>query len=282
MRISLIIPTLNAVLNIERLLVSLWGQDVKPEEIIIIDSSSEDKTVETAERLGAKAIIIPRRDFNHGRTRNIAAMESKGDTLMFMTQDAMPYNKEFVRKLIVPLEVPDIAAAFGRQMPGPDASPLDAFLRKFNYPEESMVKGLDDIGQYGIKTFFFSNVCSAIKKDLFIKAGMFPEVRANEDMLIASKLILNNYRIAYVHDAMVIHSHDYSLPEQFIRYYSIGSSLRRNKWILKYAQAEGEGMRFIREQIGFVVKSRKYIWMPYMFLEYLIKYAGYRIGLIAG
>lgn len=282
MRISLIIPTLNAGLNIERLLTSLLEQDVQPEEIIIIDSSSEDKTVETAERLGAKVIIIPRRDFNHGRTRNIAAMESKGDTLMFMTQDAMPYNKEFIRKLIVPLEMPDIAAAFGRQMPGPDASPLDAFLREFNYPENSMVKGLDDAGRYGIKTFFFSNVCSAIKKDLFIKAGMFPDVRANEDMLIAAKLILNNYRIAYVHDAMVIHSHDYSLLEQFMRYYNIGSSLRRNKWILKYAQAEDEGMRFIREQIGFVVKSRKYIWMPYMFLEYLVKYAGYRIGLIAG
>ena len=282
MRISLIIPTVNAGLNIERLLTSLLEQDVQPEEVIVIDSSSEDNTVGTAERLGARTIVIPRHEFNHGGTRNMAAMSAKGDTLLFMTQDAMPYNKEFVRKLIVPLEMPDIAAAFGRQMPGPDASPLDAFLRKFNYPEKSMVKGLDDVGRYGVKTFFFSNVCSAIKKDLFIKAGMFPDVRANEDMLIAAKLILDNYKVAYVHDAMVIHSHDYSLPEQFMRYYNIGSSLRRNKWVLEYARVEDEGIRFIREQIGSVVRGRKYFWVPYIFLEYMAKYAGYKIGFIAG
>ena len=83
-----------------------------------------------------------------------------------------------------------------------------------------------------------------------MKVGMFPEsIRANEDMVISAKYLINGYKIAYVPDAMVFHSHGYSLLGQYRRYYNIGSSIRRNKWILDYTRAEGEGMKFIREQI---------------------------------
>jgi rhamnosyltransferase len=185
--------------------------------------------------------------------------------------------------LAAPLQMSDIAATYGRHIPMPGASPLEIFAREFSYPDTGSIKGIEDIKQYGIKTFRFSNVCSAIKKDLFLKAGMFPEgIRANEDMLMAAKLIINGYKVAYVPDAKVIHSHNYSLFQQLRRYYNIGSSLKNNSWILKYARAEGEGIRFIKEQLRFIFKTHRYIWIPYIFLESMTKYAGYRIGLIAG
>ena len=200
-----------------------------------------------------------------------------------MTQDALPLNDMLLRNLTTPLQMSDIAATFGRHIPRSEASPLEVFARQFNYPDTGSIKGIDDIKQYGIKTFFFSNVCSAIKKELFLKAGMFPEgIRANEDMLIAARLILRGYKVAYVPEAMVIHSHNYSLLKQFRRYYNIGSSLKNNSWILKYAQAEGEGIRFVKGQIRSVLKHRNYFWIPYIFLESLTKFAGYRIGLMAG
>jgi rhamnosyltransferase len=188
-----------------------------------------------------------------------------------------------LRALTTPLSEAGIAVTFGRHIPGPDASPLEIFARHFNYPDKSSIKGMNDIKDYGIKTFFSSNVCSAVRKDLFLKAGMFPQgVRANEDMLIAARLILQGYRVAYVPDARVIHSHNYSLLKQFSRYYNIGSSLKNNKWILDYARPEGEGMRFIKEQARFVIKQRRFFLIPYIFLESVTKYAGFRIGLIAG
>lgn len=282
MHISVIIPTLNSGLQVGKLLSALFVQNTLPAEVIIIDSSSEDDTVETARRMGAKTVVIPRHAFNHGTTRNIAAMEAKGDILLFMTQDAMPYDNTLITRLSAPLQDSEVAAAFGRHIPGPDASPLEIFSREFNYPDASSVKGIDDIPLLGIKTFFFSNVCSAIKKELFRKAGMFPEVRANEDMLIAARLILNNYKIAYCHEARVIHSHNYSFFRQFRRYYNIGSSIKDNRWILKYTKAEGEGIRFINKQLRFVIQRRRYSWIPYIFAESAAKYAGYRMGLLAG
>lgn len=283
MRISIIIPTLNAGPYMQQLLSALTSQDTKPSEIIIIDSSSEDNTVAIAKQLGAKTIVTPRHTFDHGKTRNMAAKEAEGDILVFMTQDALPKDKLLLTNLTAPLQLPDIAASYGRQIPRPGASPLEVFARQFNYPDVSIIKGIDDITHYGIKTFFFSNVCSAIKKDLFINMGMFPVgIRLNEDMIIAAKLIIKGYKTAYVPSATVFHSHNYSLLRQFIRYYNIGSSLRSNRWILRYARPEGEGVRFIREQVIFVLKQHRYPWIPYIFLEYMAKYAGYRIGLIAG
>ncbi len=283
MRISVIIPTLNAGADIGKLLSKLLSQDIKPLEIIIIDSSSEDNTVDIAKGLGAKTIVIPRRSFNHGKTRNTAAVEAKGDILVFVTQDALPMDNTLINRLTEPLKRPDIAAAYGRHIPKDDALPLEVFARHFNYPEIGVIKGMDDLKKYGIKTFFFSDVCSAIKTKSFFKVGMFSEgIKANEDMLIAAKLIVNGYKVAYVPEAKVIHSHNYSLLKQFRRYFNIGSSLKVNRWIFNYARPEGEGLRFIKEQIRFVVDQRRSFWIPYIFLESVTKYAGFKIGLIAG
>jgi rhamnosyltransferase len=283
MRISVIIPTLNAGASIGDMLSLLNAQDQPPHEIIVIDSSSADKTVATAKALGAKTSIIPRASFNHGKTRNQGALEASGDILVFMTQDALPIDNGLLSMLSRPLREKDIAATFGRQIPRHDASPLETFTRLFNYPDKGIVKGMEDVQRLGIKTFFISNACSSYRKDIFLQVGMFPEdVKANEDMLISARLITRGYKIAYVAEAKVIHSHNYSLAGQFVRYFRIGSSLRKNRWILNIARPEGEGLRFIKEQIQFVAGRKQYLWIPYIFLESVTKYAGFRIGLIAG
>lgn len=283
MNISVIIPTHNAGLDLQELLSRLAKQDVPPTEIIIIDSSSSDNTADIADKSGAFVMTIPKESFDHGRTRNTAAMKATGELLVFMTQDALPANASLLRLLTAPLKQGQIIAACGRHLPKEDASPLEVFARHFNYPAQGSVKGIEDIQKYGIKTFFFSNVCSAFRKDLFVKIGMFPErVRANEDMIIAARLILNGYRIAYIPEATILHSHNYSLLNQFRRYYNIGSSLRNNRWIFRYARPEGEGFEFIKKQLAYVLKQHNYRWVPYIFLEMIMKYAGYRTGLLAG
>ncbi|MBS1112894.1 MAG: glycosyl transferase, family 2 [Nitrospirae bacterium] len=283
MDISVVIPTLNAGRLIGQLLSSLLSQDMKPLEIIVIDSSSEDNTVDIARELGVNTMVIPRTTFNHGGTRNQAALTAAGDILVFMTQDAIPLNGSLLRELTAPLQEHDIAASYARQIPRPDAPLLEIFMRQFNYPEEGAVKSMHDLKQLGIKTFFSSNVCSSMKKELFMKVGMFPEtVRANEDMVITAKYIISGYKVAYVPEAMVIHSHNYSLFRQYLRYYNIGSSIRGNKWILDYAHAEGEGLKFFREQVQFVVKKHKFHLIPYIFFESIAKFLGFRMGLVTG
>lgn len=283
MQVSVIIPTLNAGPLLKALLSGLLAQDPAPSEIIIIDSSSKDNTRVIAQQCGARVILVPEKSFDHGRTRNRAAAEARGDILVFMTQDALPADTHLLASLTAPLRKPVVAAAYGRHLPRPDASPLEVFARRFNYPDTPCIKGREDIPRLGIKAFFFSNVCSAIKRGPFLEVGAFPEgIPLNEDMVLAAKLIGKGYQISYMPEAAVIHSHNTSLVQQFHRYYNIASSLRKNAWILEQARPEGEGARFLKEQVRFVLGQRKYVWLPYILLDSLAKYAGYRMGLLTG
>jgi len=244
--VSVIIPTLDAGPRLRAVVSALMRQSVAPAEIIVVDSSSDDGTAQLAAEIGCRVISIDRRSFNHGLTRNAAAAVAVGDVLVFMTQDAEPAHDRLIENLILPLKEPLTAAAFARQITDERAGPIERFARGFNYPAESRLKCRDDLESLGIKTFFFSNVCSAIKKDVFIKMGGFPATIMNEDMAFACKAVMGGYKIAYRADSRVIHQHDYTPPEQFRRYFDIGVSFVENG-IVGLVEPGGEGVRFVKE-----------------------------------
>jgi rhamnosyltransferase len=280
--VSVIIPTLNAGDCLDRLLVRLKAQTV-PCEIVIIDSSSTDKTVGIAQDHGIEPMMTTASDFNHGGTRNQAARASTGDTLVFFTQDAVPADRYCIERLIKPLEDADIAATYGRQIPREDATPPERFARLFNYPETSQLKGLDSLPELGIKTFFFSNVCSATRRKEFEAVGGFPDdVIMFEDMLFAARLLEEGYKIYYAADAKVVHSHNYGLRRYFRRYADAGATFKRHPWFLRYSKGSSEGFSFIRGEINYLVKIREYRWIPYAILEAMFKYSGYRLGMLFG
>ena len=67
MKISLVVPTLNAGCFIEPLLTRVKEQTIPVNEIVIVDSDSDDDTVDKAKKFdGVKIISIERKDFNHG------------------------------------------------------------------------------------------------------------------------------------------------------------------------------------------------------------------------
>ncbi len=276
--ISVIIPTHNAEQYIHDLLTSLKGQSVTS-EIVVIDSSSSDCTIKIADSFNVKTKIIIKRSFDHGGTRNLAVTKASGDIIVFLTQDAMPADRYFLEKLIKPLKDPDIAATYGRQIPREDAKPIEKFTRAFNYPDTPILKDRKSLSELGIKTFFFSNVCSAIRTREFEMLGGFTErVIMNEDMLFAGKLIQNGYKIAYVPDAEVIHSHNYSWLQQFRRYFDIGVFLKNNSKDLDYAKPYNVGAKFLIEGVMRLLRNRDYIWMPYVSGEAVSKYLGYKSG----
>jgi len=277
--ISVIIPTLNAEKYIKKQLELLWSQTVKPSEILVVDSSSEDSTVDIARSLGANVYVIPREEFSHGKTRNEAARRAKGEILIFLSQDAVPYNELMIERLIAPLSGRDVVGSYGRHVPRKDSKPTEFVARLINYPDYAMQKDFSLLQSMGAKTFFFSNVCSAVKKDLLFKLGGFPEdVFVAEDFIFAAKALKQGYKVVYVPDAMVIHSHDFGPLEYFKRYYMIGKSLGRYKWVIENDRLGYEGRKILKEQLKFVVREKKFHWIPYVFVENALKYIAFKTG----
>jgi len=83
-KISIIIPTINEASNLPLLLSDLSSIQ-KDGEIIIVDSGSEDKTIDIANIYGAKVFISIER--NRGLQLDIGAKNSKGEWLIFLHAD---------------------------------------------------------------------------------------------------------------------------------------------------------------------------------------------------
>ena len=83
-KISIIIPTINEANNLPLLLSDLSSIQ-KEGEIIIVDSGSEDKTIDVAYIYGAKVFISKER--NRGLQLDIGAKNSKGEWLIFLHAD---------------------------------------------------------------------------------------------------------------------------------------------------------------------------------------------------
>lgn len=278
--VSLILPTLNASAYLPELLSRLQNQSHKLHEIIVVDSTSKDDTFHIAKQYGATVLQVDKQQFDHGGTRNIAASHATGDILVFMTQDAIPADERFIAELISPFQDPTVAGVYGRQAPREDANPLEKMTREFNYPMQPSRKTFQDVGKMGIKTFFFTNVCSAVRRDVFESAGGFPQpIIVNEDMILASRFIIRGMAIVYQPNACVFHSHNYTLFQSFKRYFDIGVSLRMNDWLLGYARAEGEGLRLLKTQYRQLKERKLQRWLPLLISESVVKYAGYRAGL---
>lgn len=255
--VSLIIPTLNAEGEIGALVEALLGQSRVPDEIIVVDSSSEDGTVGIASSYREVTVeVIDRRDFDHGLTRDWALRRSSGDIICFMTQDAVPANEAFVEKLIAPiLEDPSIAISSGRQLPKADARRFEQLVRAFNYTDVSNVRSKDDVPRLGIKAYFATDVCAAYRRSAYLELGGFGQTDMSEDMLMAAKAVNAGWKVAYAADAEVYHSHNFTPRQQYERNFAIGRFLERNADLLSCASEVGEGGRLARDVATTLVKE---------------------------
>lgn len=281
MEVSIIIPTYNAEKYLGKLLTKLLEQTLKPIEILIIDSSSTDNTIKISQSFGIELIIIPKETFDHGGTRTLGAKKAKGDILIFFTQDALPYDNNTVENIVkLFLKDEEIGAAYGRQIPYPDTNLFGKHLRYFNYPEKSYIRKYEDKKNYGIKTAFLSNSFAAYRKKVLREIGWFKNnLILGEDTYAGAKILKAGYKIAYVADAKVYHSHSYTVWQEFKRYFDIGVFHRNESWILKeFGKPEGEGLKYLKSEFNFIIKHNSYNLLPEFVLRNLLKYLGYKLG----
>ena len=280
-RISVIIPALNAEKYIKTLLDALFEQTIKPDEIVVVDSESEDNTTAVCKQYSNVRIIpILRKDFDHGKTRDMALRTCDSDYVLFITQDAYPKDKYYIENLLKPFQYDEkIAISSGRQIARKDATPMEKCIRNFNYPEKSSVRSKDDLEQLGIKTFFFSDVCSAYRKDIYEKVGGFEyPIKTNEDMFFAAKIIQSGYKIAYAAEAVVVHSHNLTLKEQYQRNYIQGYEIERHKNILGNVSQNSEGVKLVKKVSAELIRNGHIISFVHFGFDCCARVLGSKMG----
>jgi rhamnosyltransferase len=279
--IAVVVPTLNAANDWRRFGTALLAC-VRPDQVLILDSSSDDGTADLARVVGFRVHSISRTEFNHGGTRRLATeLLPEVEFLIFLTQDAVLAEPDAIKKLLEPFSDPNIAAAFGRQLPRPEAGPIEAHARLFNYPAQSSVRTLASREDLGFKTIFISDSFAAYRREALLSVGSFPvNVIFGEDTITAAKLLLAGWKIAYAADARTYHSHSYTWRQEFKRYFDIGVLHSRECWLLdEFGGASREGHRFVVSELAHL--WRGYWWLiPSALIRSALKFSGYRLGKI--
>jgi rhamnosyltransferase len=278
--LAVVVPTLNAAKLWVAFNDGLRQQGLDPQQILVVDSNSTDGTPELARAAGHRVHSIAPSEFNHGGTRQAAAeLLQAVDILVYLTQDSILADANALARLTAAFEDPSIGAAYGRQLPRPGANPIEAHARLFNYPQVSAVRSLESAAGMGFKSVFFSNSFGAYRRTALDKAGGFPrESNFGEDTVVAARLLRSGWRIAYVAEAQVYHSHACGCREEFRRYYRIGQLHGTEPWLLRdFGSASREGRRFVMSEMQYLFRRAPWL-IPESMLRTWLKFQGYRRG----
>lgn len=284
LRVACVIPTYNGKGDLERLLDSL-NEQTAAFDLLVVDSSSSDGTTELAEERRetgevSNLVVIPGSEFNHGGTRQKMVDDFPGyDIYVFLTQDAVLEDNSALKNILSAFNDDQVGAVCGRQLPHHDANLLARHARLFNYPASTQFKTKADIPLLGIKAAFISNSFSAYRGKALKAVGGFPDhVIFAEDMFVAAKMLLDGYMVVYEGKAACRHSHNYTLAEEFRRYFDMGVFHAREPWIRQeFGGAGGEGVKYVKSELRFLGLKRFYLW-PSAILRNALKLIAYKLG----
>ena len=218
---SAVIPVKNGQRYLGELLSALAREGV--DEILVIDSGSDDQSVQIARRSGAEVLEILPEAFGHGRTRNLGAERTSGELICFLTQDATPipgwlaaYREAFAM-------APRVGAAYGPHLPRPDASPmiareLEEFFASFSVDGGSVIQRPGDPP-------FLSNVNACYSRACWQEVR-FRDVAYAEDQAFGADLLAAGWCKVFHPGAAVLHSHDYGFADFMRRYFDEYRGLR--------------------------------------------------------
>jgi rhamnosyltransferase len=209
--VSVVMRSFNEAWAVGDTIRRLFAQDFAGEiELIVIDSGSSDGSIEIIKTAQpAKLIQIPLGTYVPGVVLNQGAREATHDWLVYLNADATPVGTDWLAELLIPcLASPKFGAAFSRQIPRPDCKAVFAhdYDRCFGPRRES-----------ANWDHFFSMVSSVTHRSVLAQQPLREDLQYAEDDEWTRRLSAAGYQILYAEKSIVMHSHNYTLPQSYRR-----------------------------------------------------------------
>lgn len=243
MKVTVFIPVYNGEYDhLEETLNAVYNQKTDFEwEVLITDSGSSDRSVEIiqsfVERYGNLELIqISTSEYSHGGTRQWAAEYSDADYMVYLSQDAIPANENWLAEMIKPFEYnPKVVGVVAKQIPRSYCFPAMKYDIQAVFNEQGVEDaitfwhGRDSIfvGKY-TKESFYSDVCSAAPRDFLVNEIGYRPVKYSEDYEYGKDIIDAGFIKAYTSKAAVVHSNDVRLSEYKNRIFDERFNVRKN------------------------------------------------------
>jgi len=275
---SIFIPTKNAGEDFHKILQQISIQKEKNFELIIVDSGSTDNTLKIAEQFKEKFPIkiyeIKPEEFGHGKTRNLSIEYAKGEFIVFLTQDAIPYNDFWLSSLLENFKDSKVAGVFSKQVPRKNAREIEKFQLNYYFPNKKIT--ISNNEKNLLNKMFFSNASSCVRKNVLIKYPFNEELIMTEDQEWAKRIIQRGYKKVYEPESIVIHSHNYNSKQTFQRYFDSAVSLNQ---ILKidFKKYVSSAKKYPIKELRYTFK-KNVLLVPRVIFENIIKVTATKLG----
>lgn len=276
--VSIVIPTKNSSKWLDSLFPAFAKQDFKDFEVILVDSGSKDDTEKKAQEFGARFYSVPQ--FGHGLTRNNGASMANGSVIVFNNHDAIPLRKDWLRKLVEPLSREEVVASFARSIPRADTHAAERFFLLRTYPPKSRMFSKSDLKKLDTRrVIVFSTVSGAIKKKVWNDFKFNDQALIGEDHDLGLRLLKAGHKILYQSEACVLHSHNFTVWNAFLRYNNYG---RNDRVIGERLSVQNEDLKYLlllaRDTALYAGKHEGIKGILYSSVYMCAKITGYSLG----
>jgi len=254
MKVSFITTVLNEELSIKLLLKSLISQTIIPDEIIIVDGGSKDKTISIVRHYVASFVQkfknVEFKVFIKKGNRSIGRNEAikRSDNEIILCSDAgCILDRNWVKNIIEPFNNPkvDVVAGYYKGKPN---SVFEKCLTPYVLVMPDKINSSD---------FLPASRSMAFKKSIWEKIGGFPKgFENNEDYVFAKRLKKYNANIVFEKKAVVHWIPRTNVKDAFIMFY-------------RFAKGDSES-RILRPKVVLIF-FRYFLGFSLLFLSFFLK-----------
>ncbi len=216
MKVSIVIPHFNGFDALKKTLEALFASTFNDFEVLVVDNNSSDESIQRLQKEFPDVHIYSlKSNIGFAGGSNYGALQSRADLLLFLNNDCI-IEKNTLQKLHKYLE--DNSKIIATQ---PIVLDTKGNIENIGYvvdmtrAKAKVVTSLKDVrmivNEQKTKAYIYglSATCLLIKKDIFMKIGMFDESFHSylEDVDMCVRLHLQGYRYAPCLTTSCIHYH---------------------------------------------------------------------------
>jgi rhamnosyltransferase len=184
--------------------------------LICLDNDSDDGTTQELRKHTDLVINIPKGTYVPGKVLNLGMKLAQSQWVVFLNSDCVPCNPSWLANLLsITNGDSRLAAVFGRQVPRRDCSPLFAKDTEETYGDGSRQKYWKHC---------FSMASSAVSRSVWESMNFNEDIQYSEDIEWTWRARQQGYRIHYIPESVVEHSHNYTLKQFYKRQYGEGKA----------------------------------------------------------
>lgn len=265
---TIVIRCYNEAEHLPKLFSELKRQTFSDYEVIVVDSGSDDGTLDIVQNEDVVLEHIEKERFSFGRSLNIGCAAASGEFLVFISAHCYPEGPDWLENLLCGFENTKVAAVYGRQRGVPESHFSERQIFKRWFPDVSIERQDNP---------FSNNANCAIRRALWEEYRYDESLTGLEDVAWAQQVMRNGWWISYRADAGVIHVHNESPSQISNRYMREAITFQK-----AFPQEHFNAWDFLRLSVRNIIKDWKAASREKVLLRNLWPIVRFRIAQFAG